>query len=100
MWDFNLIELLLMLLVGSVGSFYANKNFKSAIKFQEKGRSGEKWGNSRWRDEINHSLYGFNFWFTLIIFLPFMILSVAAPILMIRHWILKVLPFFLEAMGA
>ena len=84
MLDFNLTEILLMLLVGSVGSFCMNKVL---IEFENDSLKRTKKGL------LNPKVEGWFLWINMILRMPFLILLYAAPILMIKYWLLKLFIF-------
>ena len=86
MLDFSLAEILLMLLVGSVGSYCMNKVL---VEFENDALKRTKKGL------LNPQIEGWFLWVNMILRMPFLILLYAAPILMIKHWMLKVFLFFI-----
>ena len=84
MLDFSLTQLLLMLLVGSAGSYCMNKVL---IEFENDSLKRTKKGL------LNPQIEGWFLWINMILRMPFLVLLYAAPILMIRYWVLKVFLF-------
>ena len=84
MLDFSLIELLLMLLVGSVGSYCVNKVL---VEFENDSLKRTKKGL------LNPHVESWFLWINMVLRMPFLILLYAAPILIIKYWILKIFLF-------
>ena len=85
MLDFSLTELLLMLLVGSVGSYCMNKVL---VEFENDSLKRTQ------RGLLNPQVEGWFLWINMILRMPFLILLYAAPILIIKYWLTKTFLFF------